>query len=118
MDVPAVLLSMKCGVGSSCLPVIGSCERVDRMEIGRSDDKSEEGWVFEHEKLCMSASRCMRMESTEIATIMLFVELLQSAFDAHILLLCYSCLRFHHVVQLEGCSRVWVHVDVSSDVDL
>ena len=118
MNIPAILLSLEFATVSSYLPVVGSYERVDRMEVCRSDDKSEEGWVFEQEKLGMSTSRCMRMESTEIATIMLFVELLQSAFDAHILLLCYSCLRFHHVVQLEGCSRVWVHVDVSSDVDL
>ena len=118
MDVPAVLLSMKCGVGSSCLPVIGSCERVDRMEIGRSDDKSEEGWVFEQEKLGMSTSRCMRMESTEIATIMLFVELLQGPLDAHVLLLRYPRLRLHHVMQLECRSRVRAHVNVPADIDL
>lgn len=76
MDVPAWLLSEECDAVLSSLPVIGPYERVNRMEVSRSDDKSEEGRIFEQEKLCMSTSRCMRMESTEIATIMLLIELL------------------------------------------
>ena len=99
------------------VPVVVAQLRIDRHQIGRSDDQPEKGRIDEYEDLGVRGTAAVRVESVVVDSDVLLADAAKGGLD--LLELRFVELGFHgDAGVVGGDAAVRVVGDVSSDVDL